>query len=351
MLPGAGSEMMSRPASPAHTCHRWLAWSLLAIAVACSLSRLPTDPLLPAAAPEVPDRVDPAAWGADHVGEPVPEYMTGDECLFCHRKKVGPSWSKNSHQTSLQLVPEGDPGLKQMAANPKTRKVVEAIQFILGGDLHSRYLRRSGAYGKLDLLSVGWKVGGPLVDVEKPRWDLVQFGKGCAGCHTTGVDSKKHTFSATSIDCYACHGQVQLGHTNNTRLVHLSRKRADSPQVVASICGQCHVRDGLSRSTGLPFANNFIAGDNLFRDMKVDLSQQHIDQLNPADRHVMQNIREIVLEGKKDVTCLSCHDVHDQSSGQHQELAEQKLCFVCHNRTGPRSELKPYSVHSTTCGY
>ena len=41
-----------------------------------------------------PRRVDPAAWGGDHVGKPLPAYVTGDECLFCHRK-IGPAWGKN----------------------------------------------------------------------------------------------------------------------------------------------------------------------------------------------------------------------------------------------------------------
>jgi hypothetical protein len=44
-----------------------------------------------------PARIDPAAWGSDHVGKPVPEYVTGDECLFCHREKVGPTWGANRH--------------------------------------------------------------------------------------------------------------------------------------------------------------------------------------------------------------------------------------------------------------
>ena len=49
------------------------------------------------AADEIPQRTDPAAWGSDHVGQNFPEYMTGDECLFCHRR-IGPSWNNNRHQ-------------------------------------------------------------------------------------------------------------------------------------------------------------------------------------------------------------------------------------------------------------
>ena len=36
-----------------------------------------------------PPELNPAAWGSDHVGRPLPEYVTGEECLFCHRKDVG----------------------------------------------------------------------------------------------------------------------------------------------------------------------------------------------------------------------------------------------------------------------
>ena len=31
------------------------------------------------------ETLDPAAWGSDHVGQAVPEYMESGECLFCHR--------------------------------------------------------------------------------------------------------------------------------------------------------------------------------------------------------------------------------------------------------------------------
>ena len=43
---------------------------------------------------------DPGAWGGDHVGKSVPEFMTGDECLFCHRK-VGATWQRNRHYLTV----------------------------------------------------------------------------------------------------------------------------------------------------------------------------------------------------------------------------------------------------------
>ena len=69
--------------------------------------------------------------------------------------------------------------------------MVKMIEFILGGENHSRYLRRGAGYGKLDMLSVGWHVdggdgSGKLVHAEKPAWNGAVFGRACAGCHSTG---------------------------------------------------------------------------------------------------------------------------------------------------------------------
>src|SRR5437762_13584571 len=70
-------------------------------------------------------QLNPAAWGSDHVGKPVPEYVTGDECLFCHRTDVGPAWTKNRHHGTIReadaessplLAMKTSPPLKHLAA-------------------------------------------------------------------------------------------------------------------------------------------------------------------------------------------------------------------------------------------
>src|SRR5688572_25378852 len=47
-------------------------------------------------------RLDPAAWGTNHSGKPVPEFVHGDECLFCHRNDIGPGWQKNTHGITIR---------------------------------------------------------------------------------------------------------------------------------------------------------------------------------------------------------------------------------------------------------
>ena len=120
--------------------------------------------------------------------------------------------------------------------------------------------------------------------------------------------------------------------------------------MVVSICGQCHLRTGTAKSTGLPFPNNFVAGDNLFRDFQVDLSDQQIRGLNPADAHVALNVRDVIVSNQQEVTCLSCHDVHQPSGAKHHRVAGGGLCATCH-LPGAKRERIPYEVHSARCGY
>jgi len=298
--------------------------------------------------------LDPAAWGSDHVGKPLPEFMSGDECLFCHRD-VGPGWATNRHGQTIRTIDPRSPHLAALADLPNAKPFVHEVELLLGGPAHQRFLKRSTEHGRLDLLLVEWspsKSGqdGRLSQLENPHWDSKTFTASCAGCHSTGVDSTKQTFAATSLDCFVCHGETPDNHTTKGSLVLLSPHRRDSAQVVTSVCAQCHLRTGKSKTTGLPYPNHFVAGDNLFSDFRIDLSDAAIQKLNPADRHVQENVRDVVLLGREEVTCLSCHDVHKQSSHKHRLVADNKSCQTCHG-TGSKKDRVNYQVQSETCRY
>jgi hypothetical protein len=300
--------------------------------------------------------LDPAAWGSDHVGKPMPEYVTGDECLFCHRNDIGAKWVHNRHSLTIRDRDPASMALTELRRSAATKSIAADVTMLLGDTRRVRFLKRSTEYGKLDLLTSQWqpprnKEPGKLIAPENPTWNSQQFGDSCAGCHTTGVDSQQRTFSAISLDCYACHGDVSLEHAKQKSAVYLGHKTQESARVTTSICAQCHLRDGKSKSTRLPYPNNFVAGDNLFRDYQVDLSPEHAKSLNPGDRHVVENVRDVVLLGKEEVTCLSCHEIHKMSSRKHHRLAENESCLLCHNPKGSKKVRPEYEVHSRTCEY
>ena len=307
------------------------------------------------AAPPAGAKLDPAAWGGDHVGAPVPQYMESGECLFCHRNEVGGTWQTNKHNRTIRDAEPNEPAMQALVADPKTKALAAEVQLLMGDTRAQRFLKRSAAYGKADLLSVVATLGrgrrARLDKTDEARWDSEIFATACAGCHTTAVDPKTHAFATVAIDCFACHGDAPEDHTENAKLIPLAKARQDSPAVVASICGSCHVRFGRSKSSGLPYPTNFVAGDNLFKDFEVDWKALDDPKLNPADAHVLDNLRDVVLLGKESTTCLTCHDVHAGSSKKHRELPVVESCQRCHPAGDPIKSHKTYQVHSERCQY
>lgn len=346
-----------------------------AVAVACVVCLLaggrPSWPETVAATQDVdseasetsPAKLDPAAWGSDHVGKPVPEYLTGDECLFCHRNDVGPAWGSNPHARIIRLAGPDSSALAALLKSPALRTVAEETGLVLLGSRRSvRFLRPNG-YGRLSLLAEKWvpakdngkkidgtEPHGKLTPADRPHWQENTFAKSCAGCHTTGVDAEQR-FSEASLDCYVCHGDGKLDHSKDTTRIFLAKKRADPARVVVSICAQCHVRTGKSRSTGLPYPNNFVPGDNLWRDFAADFSDRAMKALSPSDRHILANVRDVVLDGKERITCLTCHDVHKGSSRKHKRFRRREICWHCHDRENIEKVFHPLDAHNSTCGY
>ena len=264
-------------------------------------------------------------FAQSHAGQPIPKYVTGDECLFCHRVKVADTWQQNPH---AQTVHPRE-GFGSFPAD---------VTDILGARSHHRGLKPDG-YGKFDLL---------LPD--NKTWDKQAFALRCAGCHTTAVDPETHAFSASALDCYACHGVAPENHGTDTSLVWFSKKHSRDPKQVVSICGHCHLREGKSRTSGLPYPDNFVAGDNLFEDFQVDLAKAGDPSLNPGDRHIVHNVRD-VISGGSDVTCISCHKIHDHTSSRHRLVLSGPICLDCHRAEGPKKAVKTYTVHSDLCEY
>jgi len=304
-------------------------------------------------APAAAQTGDPAAWGGSHAGEAVPEFVHGDECLFCHRNDIGPGWQKNPHGLTLRQR-EDAPGLMALLkAEPKLAAMEKEATHTLGSVHHIRYLKQAG-YGKLDISSfradldpdrrAHWE------RLDAPQWERDKFANQCAGCHATGIDAKTRTYSAIGLDCYTCHGVVDLEHTHDTSLIFLSKKRRSDALAIESTCAQCHLRGGKSKSTGLPYPNNFVAGDNLFKDYEMDWNRAGDGSLNPGDGHVWMNVRDVTLNGS-DTTCLSCHRLHQNSTERHRRVLTGPICEQCHNATGPKKAVKSFTVHSSICEY
>src|SRR5262245_56028244 len=98
---------------------------------------------------------DPAAWGSDHVGKSIPDFTSGDECLFCHRD-VGPGWPTNRHGQTIRSIDPQSPALAALADVPRFKNLAGEVEFLLGGPIRQRFVKRSAEHGRVDLLSIEW---------------------------------------------------------------------------------------------------------------------------------------------------------------------------------------------------
>ncbi|MGE0882378.1 MAG: multiheme c-type cytochrome [Blastocatellales bacterium] len=299
-------------------------------------------------------KIDPAAWGGNHIGKPIPEFVHGDECLFCHRNTIGATWQDNAHGVTVRHR-EDAPELREiLKSQPGLDSLAQEIEYFLGSRHRVRFLKKEG-YGKFAILNTQailssdrkvWR----WESIENPVWDKEKFANQCAGCHTTGVDATTKTFAGFGLDCYTCHGDVNLDHTNDISIVLLSKKRRNDARVITSLCAQCHLRGGRSRASGLPYPNNFIAGDNLFQDFIVDWARADDVSLNAGDRHIWRNVRDVAVGGDESITCLNCHQIHANTSFKHRRVLRAPICTECH-ATDSFKNPKSYSVHNSLCEY
>jgi hypothetical protein len=317
-------------------------------------------PVAPASPPtSAASGLDPAAWGTSHAGTRPPDFVRGDECLFCHRSTVGVTWKDTSHGAAVRHR-EDAPGLAAaLQAEPALAPIAREIEYFLGSRNRARLMKQTGV-GTFALLDARADLDGRggvrRWIAGNLSWDGERFARTCAGCHSTGVDPATSTFSAFGIDCYACHGDVSLEHTKDRTLIWWSAARRnetdfEAVQSMTSICAQCHLRGGRSSSTDLPYPSTFIAGDNLFKDFSVDFARADDPALNPGDRHVYRNVRDVAFDGSRGPTCTTCHRVHAQSSARHRLLPRTSICSDCHEFDGPAVWTRGYVVDSPLCEY
>lgn len=240
----------------------------------------------------------------DHVGLPLPEYATGEECLFCHRNDIGPDWLKTSHAWTTRAA--SDP--------PKVASLPGDATHVIGG-VNAYMALKQVSYGKVALYSAKDGV-----------WREGVFEQRCAGCHTTAVDPTTLAFSSSGLDCVTCHGLVPPEHTTDSSLAWFGKSHRASPKLKVAACAQCHLRGGRSKSTQRPYPNNFFAGDDLFADFVVDLKNTR--GLDRNDQHVYVKTRS-VLEGASTRTCDDCHKIH----------------------VPPGARQRDPKLHSSICGY
>ncbi len=112
-----------------------------------------------------------------------------------------------------------------------------------------------------------WQPYGPVDNwPDDPAYD---FGFSCAGCHVTGLDTRRGRWEDDGVQCEACHGPGSIhadeadGAGNNPsdrELVDIRGAIVRTPD--SQICGQCHVR-GQEPDDNHPYPVDYLPGHDL----------------------------------------------------------------------------------------
>ena len=87
----------------------------------------------------------PRTGGATTSAGPCPEYVDGNECLFCHRNDVGPTWSDNHHNRSVRELAPDSPALAALAASPGLKQAAGEVSLVMGESHRQRFLKPAAA--------------------------------------------------------------------------------------------------------------------------------------------------------------------------------------------------------------
>ncbi len=295
------------------------------------------------------------------------EYVGSQSCQPCHGEKYD-SWKSSKHAN--MLVPVIDPAhlpLDIAKAPENLQTELRKATFMISGSL---FIGRDPSTQHYHLLGVIYD----KADKSYRPSDLkLDWSTGCAGCHTTNMDTPKLTWSENGIACEACHGPGRnhiAGGGDPNRIV--SSKAAD-------ICGQCHSGNdrqtgGNLMSDGTKWIVGYRPGMNLSSVPGLQLTPVDPSKIPPdpnvnhlriynmwtASGHsqalsrVIDNERATVdcygchsaegfgakRQGKKidlnkknsfnTLTCVACHDAHNSEIAGQLVMSHQELCNSCH---------------------
>jgi predicted CXXCH cytochrome family protein len=321
----------------------------------------------------------------------IPEYIGSQACLGCHAEKFS-AWKSSNH--AHMVVPIINSTNLPLDISQAPAKLQAELQ-------KAAYMVANSFFVARDPSSQHYKMLGVIYDkaakTYRPSNLSLDWSTACAGCHTTNMNTPNLTWGEPGIGCEACHGPGR-DHALN---------KGDKSKIVASkdadICGQCHGGNdvqtgGNLMSNGTKWVVGFRPGMKLSSVPGIQLTQvdpaktppdssvsvNHLRNYNmwQASRHgnavnrLLKNERataecygchsaegfQAKQQGKtvdiskkasfNSISCVACHDSHNNSTPHQLVMSPDKLCDSCHTQgttlkgTGAKGVEETKGVHS-----
>jgi Cytochrome c554 and c-prime len=299
-------------------------------------------------------------------------YVGSDTCKMCHLEHYD-SWKMTLHSRMLQDVQKNKDAIivefdekeirEDLAKIGDKLKVpadkiyvpkVDEIKYTIGSQWKQRYLVEKE--GKLYISPVQYNAETHRwVNYNEDKWDKKPWITGCGGCHATGVDLEKNSFSEPAVACEACHGKGSWHAALPKTAVFEKRQTIVNPAkltmgVAVQICGSCHNR-GKATKAQAEWPVGYEPGKALeayFRSTSYEGGDKvHLYANEFSKGHHQQFIDWVqskhYYEG---VTCTSCHYVHQigvPPTRSQTIAAGSRQCLTCHEVV---NNNLAHSIHS-----
>ncbi|MCF8062116.1 MAG: hypothetical protein K9M82_06335 [Deltaproteobacteria bacterium] len=303
-----------------------------------------------------------------------PKAFVGSEtCKTCHLEHYD-SWKMTLHSRMLQdaqknrdalIVPIEEKRIREDLAQLGDQLKVPAdeiyvpaedeILYTIGSQWKQRFLVRKE--GTLYISPIQYNAETHRwVNYHEQDWQARPWLLKCGGCHATGVDLEKGTFSEPGVACEACHGKGSWHAALPKTAVFEKRETIVNPAkltlgVAVQICGSCHNRGSATQHEGAGWPVGYEPGKALeayYRSTSFEAGDvRHVYANEFSKGHHQQFIdwrqSRHYSEG---VTCMSCHYVHQVGmppTRSQTVSAGSKQCFECHVQV---NRNLAHSIHS-----
>ncbi|MGD2270906.1 MAG: multiheme c-type cytochrome [Desulfobacterales bacterium] len=300
-------------------------------------------------------------------------YVGSDTCKMCHLEHYD-SWQMTMHSRMLQdakqnqdaiIVPIDEKHIREDLAKLGDKLKVPADQiyvpkqdeilYTIGSQWKQRFLIEKD--GTLFISPIQFNADTHRwVNYHENDWDKRPWLLKCGGCHATGVDLEKNTFTEPGVACEACHGKGSWHAALPKTAVFQKRKTIVNPAkltmgVAVQICGSCHNRGKATQKKGAGWAVGYEPGkclEGFYKSTSFEAGDvRHVYANEFSKGHHQQYIDwQQSKHAREGVTCTSCHFVHQigvPPTRSQTYSAGSGQCFECHVQV---NQNMAHSIHS-----
>ncbi len=306
------------------------------------------------------------------------EYIGSDRCQECHSGRHE-SFVHTAHSRSLSVLQPDQEPPDATFDHPLSRRRYKVYrkdgqmrhkEILLAGDEELelsdyplKYLVGSGRFSRSYLAEVdGFLIESPItwfaslkVWRMSPGYDETShsafnrtMGFDCLYCHTgtmqaVGNSPHRMRLGELAIGCERCHGPGSLhvkkhaeggGKTSGAEDLTIVNPDRLSRDLAESICYQCHLSTTTRVSVRGRHKGDFRPGLP-WQDFYVDYTypSNKSDQMNVTG-HVEQLRLSRCYQETETLSCLTCHDPHENATPAQRVAQNRATCVKCHEQQG-----------------